>query len=160
MTLTVGTNSFISLEDAEVYFTDRLTITSWDDADNASKESALITATNLLNVKNWVGYTEDEDQVLAFPREGEYYEPINGQYILFDGIPSRIKKATCETALHHLKNDNLLDNKGSTLSVLKVGQIQLEGNIGAKSLGKLPTTALDLIKPLLRVGGNSWWRAN
>jgi len=168
MALTVGTNSFISVADADIYFSNRLDSTKWDDADTATKEQALIQATTILNPNNWIGYVEDTTQELAFPRIGEYYEPVYGQYIPMIDIPKRVRNATCENALHQITHEGVLNSgSGSELDKIVVGSITLEGKLGGSTgdVSDTPEYADDLILPLIDNSSNPqasniWWRAN
>ena len=163
MSFTVGTDSFVSLAYAEAYFENRLDVTAWSGASTTAREQALITATSILNLESWVGYVDGTTQALAFPRLGEYYDPIYGQYLdLVDvTVPDRVERATCETALHQLNNEGVLNDAGSSLDRIKVGSIELEGRIGDNATSSKPGSVRGMIKPLLlNSGSSSWWRAN
>lgn len=171
--LTVGTNSYVTLAEADAYFLDRVDAAAWTAADNTLKEQALITAARMLNEIIWVGVAASDSQVLGFPRNGEYLEPILGKIVQLDPavIPQRIKAANCEQAYQLLNNDGLLDDTG-TVSKLKVDVIELEGLDGeAATAPRFSTTAQTYYYPLTQDGyaalsrkylggGNTWWRAN
>jgi hypothetical protein len=94
MALTVGTNSYISVADADVYFSERLHSANWTNAEDTDKEASLIQATRMLdNLFTWVGTITDPDQSLDWPRTGVYDE--NGRLIESDVIPVQIEQATC-----------------------------------------------------------------
>ena len=161
MALVKGTNSYVDLEQAEAYFEDRLDVAAWTDADDESKEQALVTATMLLEEQPWTGYAASETQLLAFPRSGEYFDPrlgLNVQLVASaTEVPERLKKATYELAYHLLNNDGLLDESGQVVDV-QVGSITLNTVIAPN---KLPNLVRRMIKPLLVTGGGrTWFRAN
>lgn len=158
MALAVGVNSFVSLADAEAYFADRLDVAAWTEATDPQKEAALVTATSILDGKTWAGYAVAEDQDLAFPRLGSYFDPKVGYAIVFpEDVPDRVKKATYELAYHLLNNDGLLDDTGS-VDGLTIGPVRL---FDLQRAATVPSIVFNLIRPMLMNGGrNQWWRAN
>ena len=158
MATTKGINSYVTLEEAEAYFENRLDVAAWVDAPETEKHKALTTATNVLEGIDWIGSVISDEQTLAFPRYGTYLDPRLGKAISMNAIvPNRIVKAQLELAYHLLNNDGLLDNTGSVKN-LTLGPLDLQ-NIRAPS--KVPSAVKSLIRPLeLSRGANSWWRAN
>lgn len=158
MAVLKGTNSYVTVAEADSYFADRLNATAWTSADAALKGQALITAATLLDEQRWIGTAVGEDQPLAFPRSGEYFDPRAGASVyLSASIPNRIINANFELALHLLLNDSLLEDTGG-VSSLSVGTIQLTS---IKSANRIPKTVKTLITPLLvNAGSSSWWRNN
>ena len=159
MALVKNTNSYVDLAEADDYFADRLDAAAWDTAANALKEQALVTATFMLDQRHWVGVAVSTTQLLAFPRNGIYFDPRIGADVTLESnvVTDRVIKATYEQAYHLLNNDGLLDNTGNVEDI-KVGPIELN-NVRASS--KVSSIVKDLIKPLLINAGSSlWWRAN
>lgn len=158
MALVKDTNSYVDLAEANLYFGDRLDAAAWEDASDALKEQALVTATSMLDEQRWAGYAVSITQPLAFPRVGTYFDPRLGTEVIFDDtVPNRLIKATYEQAYHLLNNDGLLDIT-SSIDSLKVGPIELD-NI--RSAEKQSSTVKNLITPLLvNAGSSMWWRAN
>jgi hypothetical protein len=155
MAATKGVNSYVTLAEAIAYFDNKLDVAAWTDASDAQKEQALVTATRYLETLSWVGQVRSESQVLAFPREGEYFDETRGISVTFTTtVPQRITDAVCELAYHMLNNDGLLDDVGSVKSV-SVGSISIDM---IKSPGNLPGIVYALIKPL-RNSGRTVWRA-
>lgn len=171
--LTVGTNSYLSVVDADAYFADRIDAVAWSSASTPMKEQALVTASRMLNELIWVGEAAADTQKLAFPRAGDYLEPVLGKIVQLDPavVPERIKSAACEQAYQLLNNDGLLDETGS-ISSLKVDVIELDGLDSASALPpRFSRTAESYYSPLTMIGFNSllrkysgganrWWRAN
>lgn len=158
MALTVGVNSYISVEDADAILLDRLDVAAWVDASLEQKASALITATALLERETWIGQVVDPLQKLAWPRtNGTYFDARLGQSVNLSGtIPNRIVLATVELAYHLLNNDGLLDS-GTSIKNVTIGPISIENIIASPQKS---SAASSLIAPLLRAGGRNWWRAN
>lgn len=159
MALVKGTNSYVTLIEANDYFLDRLDVEAWTQASDPLKEQALVTATGVLDEMTWTGSAITDTQSLAFPRLGSYFDPRLGMSIYLDEdfIPDRITKATMELAYHFLNNDGILDDTGR-VEDLSVGSINLT-SIYAPSL--IPSNVKKSIKPLLlNQGSSAWWRAN
>ena len=159
MALAKGTNSYVTVAEADTYFSDRLDVAAWTAADATQKAQALVTASSVLDDLDWTGTAISENQALAFPRSGYYFDPRVGTHIVLETgvVPDRILKATKELAYHLLNNDGILDNTG-LIKDLSVGSISLT-NVRPPSL--IPTGVRRIIKPLqVNSGSNSWWRAN
>lgn len=159
MALTKDVNSYVTVEEANTYFADRLDVAAWTSASDTQKAQALIAASSLLDDMSWVGTAVSENQPLAFPRAAEYFDPKIGVYLNLDGIvvPSRILIATKELAYHLLNNDGIQDDTGAVQDI-EVGSIKLK-NVERPNL--IPEIVKRQINPLLvNQGANLWWRAN
>jgi len=158
MALVKGTNSYVTVDEADAYFEDRLDSSAWEDSDADQKSRALITATSILDNKAWTGTVVDTDQDLAWPRVGSYFDPRLGlQVELTSTVPQRILKATYELAYHLLNNDGIQDSTGSVVDI-EVGPIKLK-QVSSASL--VPQVVKREINPLLlNRGSRTWWRAN
>jgi len=99
VTVTVGTNSYIAVADADTYFGDRLYTTDWDDATPDQQGQALIMASKAIDRLQLAGIKTDSSQDLQFPRD------------LQDGndaqtaVPQPVLDACCEEALALLQFD-------------------------------------------------------
>lgn len=89
--LVVGTNSYISIADAEEYFVVRLRSDTWYGATENEKAQALITATRQIDRLAFRGVKKSSSQALAFPRYPN------------SEIPQRVKDAVCEEGFVILK---------------------------------------------------------
>lgn len=158
MALVKGTNSYVTVDEADAYFEDRLDVSAWEDADETQKSQALTTATSILDNKAWTGTVVDTDQSLAWPRIGVYFDPRLGlQTELTSTVPQRILTATYELAYHLLNNSGIQDSTGSVVDI-EVGPIKLKTVSGASLM---PSTVKREVNPLLNSGGSRlWWRAN
>ena len=164
MALTKGVNSYVSVEDAEAYFLNRIDVSAWNEAEATEKERALITATTMMEYMSWVGTMADENQKLVFPRIGYYFDTRTKRNTNLASVPLplRVIQGQCELAHHLLENDGLLDSSG-TIAELQVGPITIKGSNNAS---RIPSFIRNILGPLLsgsvessRVGG-AWWRAN
>jgi len=157
MALAKGVNCYATVDEAELYFEDRLDVAAWTSATPEQKAQALVTASQLLEQQKWRGRVVAIDQKMAFPREGQYYDPRLGYTVQMEGVPRRVIIATFELAYHLLNNDGLLDNAGGVDSI-SIGPVNLS-NI--KSPETIPAQVYTQIAPLLVSGGAStWWRNN
>jgi hypothetical protein len=159
MALVKGTNSYVTVAEANSYFDTRIDVAAWSSANETERGKALVTATMVLDNLDWTGAAVSDTQTLAFPRVGSYFDPRLGIDVELKAtdIPSRILTATYELAYHLLNNDGLLDDTGE-VDNLKIGAINLD-NI--KTPSKIPNVVKRIIRPLLvNKGSNMWWRAN
>ena len=93
--------SYISVEDADVYFGDRYGADQWRAATEVHKAQALATATRSIDVQRLRGRKTDDAQPLAFPR-AIYWR---GAWNTETEIHEAVKAATCEEALAILSQD-------------------------------------------------------
>jgi len=157
MALTKGVNSYVTVDEADAYFSDRLDVSAWVTADATSKAQALVTATKLLEDVLWTGIAVSESQSLAFPRVGEYFDPRVGSMVSLSGIPKRVTESTYELAHHLLTNDGMLDDIGIVDSIT-IGPITISKSIKPNTFPKI---VKNFIRPLqLNRGASPWWRAN
>jgi len=154
-----GVNSYATVDEAELYFEDRLDIAAWTEATAQQKAQSLVTATTLLDQMKWLGRVSDGDQALAFPRCGEYLDPRLGFTVSLDSQPAteRVRKACMELAYHLLNNDGMLDDTGG-LQSLEISGIKLTD---IRQTQKVPGVVRGHISPMLLGGGSRQvWRAN
>jgi len=93
-TITVGENSYIDIEEANVYFAGRLYAESWGETSDADKEKALRQATKEIDRQLLKGRKTNPEQELAFPRYPD------------TEVPEAVKDACCEIALALLERGN------------------------------------------------------
>jgi hypothetical protein len=94
LTLTVGTNTYLSLADAETYMEGRYDPTGlWAAATSATKNQLLVTATRIIDSQFWRGTKSNSSQALEFPRGGD--STTDDEYDL-------VEAATVEQALYVL----------------------------------------------------------
>ena len=157
MAVISGTNSYVTMEEAEAYFLQRLGADAWDGAVPSAKEAALVTATRLLDSMRWAGMAATDEQPLAFPRAITYFDPKKGALVTPTGVPPRVTNAQLELALHILNSPEVLSEEASvdemSLAKLNLGKIRKAPTI--------PAAVLSEVRPLLvNQGANLVWRAN
>jgi len=160
MALELGINSCVSVEDANIYFADRLDVAAWNEAGEVMRGQALVMATSTFEELPWDGTLLDAAQLLCWPRVGEYYDVGRNQYIPYGlGVPKRVAAAYYELAYHYLNNDGIFDETGSVAN-LKIAGISLD-RITPPS--RLPRFIMKMVTPFLIAPvkpPRSWWRAN
>jgi hypothetical protein len=168
MALVLNTNSYVTIADADTYFETRIDSSEWENADDETKEQALVTATQLIDERHWIGAAVSSSQALAWPRKNAiYYDPRMGQQITVanNEVPSQVKIAVYEQALHLVQNEDLIAQKTQTFESISVGSISLsDNNNDVTKTSITPSIIIRPLRPLIRrdgIGmGGSWWRAN
>lgn len=114
MTLAVGTNSYVTVAEADAYFTDRFGYDKW--ASETAQEAALVSAAQQLDLLCiWYGYLVDDEQLLAFPRNPDA-----------DPVPQDVKDAQCEIAYAIVDTGSTSTSADDALSELKAGSVTLK----------------------------------
>lgn len=123
-------NSYVTVEEARVYFTTRLHSELWDPF--MEKEAALVTATKLLDrYVDWHGYKATRQQALHWPaRDVVDHE---GYYVPFNIIPNAVKEAVFEMAYYILEEDPTAVSDMDGLHSLKVGSLHIVADHKNKS---------------------------
>lgn len=151
MTVTVGTDVYADLAEADAYFAAR-NVASWADASVVARETALLKATVYLDGRyRWIGALADGSQPLAWPRSAA----VDAEGRSHAGIPSALKHACAELAWIALSQDLApqADRGGRVLSE-RVGSIEVRYADDAPSGRSYPYVDLllkDLIRPVSAV---------
>jgi hypothetical protein len=120
MALIVGTNSYISVADAETYFADQLDSATWTAATADQKAKALIAATRNIDLQLIKGQKKLDTQKLEFPRK--YYK--SGYWLVEDTVPQSIINATCEEAQALLKPEDTREKrKAAGVKSVSIGDV-------------------------------------
>jgi hypothetical protein len=126
-TLSASTqNSYVTVDEAELYFEDRPYSTKWDTYSEADKPKLLIYSSNLIDwYIKWKGYKADSDQPMEWPRSDVILR--DGTELDDDVLPVAVKKAVYELALSTLEKgkDRTLDDDLLGLEQLKVASLSL-----------------------------------
>jgi len=168
MALVLNTNSYVTIADADAYFETRIDSASWTSAPDSTREEALVTATQIIDNNPWIGSAVSSSQALAWPRRNaNYLDNRLGMQIAFSEteIPSLVKVAVYEQALHLLNNEDLVAQTTQTYESISIGSISVsDSNNDVTRISVTPSFVIKPIRPLLRRGvdglGASWWRAN
>jgi len=168
MALVLNTNSYVAVAAADTYFETRIDSANWTTAAETLKEDALVTATQLIDNRSWIGSAVSSSQALAWPRKNtSHYNPRLNLEVKFteSEIPNEVKIAVYEQALHLLNNEDLLAQTTQTFESISIGSISLSDTNGDVTRTSItPNIVIKPLRHLIRRGvegmGSSWWRAN
>jgi len=139
-----SSNSYISLDNADIYHEMRLHVSTWTDANDDTKEAALMWATRLLdNLVDWEGTLTTEGQSLRWPRENVY--DIDGYEIAKTIIPDFLSNATAEYARNLIDADPTGDSDLAGFKKLKIDVLELEVDKWSES-SSVPKSVWDMVK--------------
>lgn len=128
--ITLYENSFITLEDAEEYFSMRLNSCVWDNSGDNTKEKALITASKKINQLNFIGDKKTYTQAMEFPRVFNAHICHN---LIMPELPQEISDAVCEEAIALIEHSNSVHLKNQSLGIssisLGVGSVSYDGKM-------------------------------
>jgi hypothetical protein len=138
-------NSYISVADADSYWSDRGEPTEWGAADDTTKQQALVKATSYIDAHyHWLtGSILSTTQALAWPRINA--SDRHGRAYDSDVVPAAVEDAACELAQKVLEGDDLAPDVESRVSKEKVGPIEVEYAGGGSS----GTTSYSYVDQLL-----------
>jgi hypothetical protein len=168
MALVLNTNSYVTVTEAESYFETRIDDEKWSSASDSLKNESLVTATQIIDNNPWIGSAVSSSQALAWPRKNAmYYDPRMGFDVTFTNteVPSLVKIAVYEQALHLLNNEDLLAQTTQTYESISIGNIKLaDSNNDVTRISITPNFVIKPLRPLIRRGatgvGAGWWRNN
>lgn len=123
--LTVGTDSYTSLVDADEYWSEHYNSADWDAASDSDKEKALRTATQYIDKHySWIGYHPGSlSQKLAWPR----LNAVDKQGRTITGIPDEVKDATAYLAQEELRGGILRPkSRGGAIKSVQAGSVNVE----------------------------------
>ena len=148
----VDANSYVDVAFANAYFIERDN-SVWDSYFDDKKQAALIRATDYIEMRFGSQFSgsrlyPDNPQALSFPRKDASSVSI--------GLPTAIKRATCEYAVRSIVADLVADksNAEGVSTRVKIGSIEKETTYPftprpSKEFASYPTADL-LIKPYLK----------
>lgn len=140
MTITVGSNSYITEDDADVYFAARLYADAWDSATTDTKERAILMACRVIEDQvDWQGLPAIQGQALAWPR-------VHVRGVDPDVIPNQVKNAQCELALYLIGTNPTATPKTAGFKTLTVDTLKLEID-KADRLPVIPPHVANILAP-------------
>ena len=122
-------NSYCSRAVADTYHTNRLHAATWTDADDATKDAALLMATRVIDQQFvWEGFrSAPGSQALEWPRDGLLND--EGDLSLDPAaIPTRLQDATAEFARLLIETDTTVASgvAGGAIKSLKAGSVKID----------------------------------
>jgi hypothetical protein len=142
-------NSYISIADADDYFSNHLYASAWDDASLENQEKALKTSTRILDEKiDWIGLKNTKEQALAWGRSGVVDDGYDVDPTI---VPDAVKNATAEFAKFLIADNSTENPDGQGLEKLEVGSVKLTFD---KS--DTPDVLPNIVQEMLRGWGDIW----
>lgn len=130
-------NSYVTVAEANAYFSDRVHSSAWDDFDD--KASALVTASQMLDwYVRWKGYKSTSEQSMGWPRINVVRK--DGTEVPSDIILPEVKVAAYELALSSLEADRTADDPMAGIEQIKAGSLMVKADNGDAD-----STAADVI---------------
>lgn len=145
--LSVGTNAYLDAVAADLYFADRLHVTSWTKASADERDRALMTATAALDRLDFAGMIATTEQRLAWPRDR--VRDREGRALPTDRVPVLIEQAVAEWALHLLATP---PSTGPAIRSKMVGDLRVD--YAASTPDAVPPSVRALLAPVLRSGAH------
>lgn len=168
MSLIVGENSYVSVDEATAYFADRLFADEWESSPD--KEKLLIAATRRIDRLPFKGIKADRTQALEFPRAlysysrgiNPYHDPLRDNlhtlpgWIVQQDVPQAVKDATCEEAISILKGAQeaakRADLQRQGVTSFSLGSLSESYSGGSQGIRLMSAEAHDLLAPYLGGG--------
>lgn len=124
MALTVGTDTYATLAEAEAYASGRGNA-AWTAATDTQKEFALKEAAVYLDTSYvWKGSITSDSQVMSWPRKE--VKDKEGRSIANDAIPARLKDAQTEMAFLRLSAPLVDEVESGTVTEVKADTVTLK----------------------------------
>jgi hypothetical protein len=145
-------NSYATLEEADAYFLTHPEFNVWGDLDDEDKKRYLISYTRKLDLIIYAGRKLTQAQSLQWPRSTVYDR--DGYAVT--GVPSLLKDALFEWAIHDLTEDDNLagDFELENLEQVEIGPIKYTVRAGAYNDPPSDVTErLNMIGPFVVLGG-------
>ena len=132
-----NSNSYVTLNEADLYFETAPEESNWDDKTDDAKRRALISACRWIDSLNFYGSRCDEDQALKWPRQN--YEVDNVE-LTSDEIPKSIKYAQYELARALANDTDAMTGNTGTEGVAKeveLGELKVKYNEASLATGNV-----------------------
>lgn len=153
---TVGTttaNSYVTAEEAILYFEDRLHSSAWGDFEY--QETALVTASGMLDwFITWKGIKTLDEQSMQWPRSN--VTRPSGVSVDDDIIPNEVKVAVYELALVSMVEDRVAENSLAGLNQVQAGPLMIKtdgGGFDSTKKESIPDHVYKILSDLTSRGG-------
>jgi hypothetical protein len=154
----VNSNSYVTLDEADVYFENRMHSGAWFKVQD--QEPFLISASAMLDWSfTWKGKRSFAGQSMQWPRTGAIRP--NGEVIDRDIIPQEIKIAVFELALDNLDSDRTLRDPLSGIGQLQAGSLMIKASFKETNTRQsndkiIPHHVFGIVSDLYHRGGSVW----
>jgi len=146
VTLVVGTDSYVTLAEADALLFPHPRRSTWKCRSDVVRELALLQAARTIDQQRFVGQIADQDQALAWPRAGVC--DAEGRVIDSATVPDAVKLAQAELALHLVADDFEGDEVPENVRRVRAGTVEVE--FGTPPGAELPKVVADILRPFLQ----------
>ena len=125
-------NSYITVADADLYFTDRYSSDEWDALGDEVKAKLLVTASLQLDWRvDWIGVKQTVEQAMEWPRvDVACMEPLYGT-VEAPALPPILSKAVCELAVYLVEYGD--PSALNDLDAIRLSRLSIDFNEDKKS---------------------------
>jgi len=123
MTITIGTDSYTTVAEADSYFADTFKNAEWTALDAPTKEICLKMACRKMETLHFTGNKTISTQLLEFPRHYSSKSFTVTISNVYDGTPQDVKNAQSELALwlYQNKNNQVLNLQRMSIKSMSMG---------------------------------------
>ena len=149
-------NSYATIADGNSYHASHLFASTWHQANDSTKEKALMWATRLIDdYFEFTGEKSHKDNALKWPRNGAYDN--EGWLIDNNEIPTSLKNATAEWARAMITEDRtaFLETDDRGYKRIKAGSLELEVDVNDRK-GVVPPIIKRMISHFATAGGGGY----
>ena len=147
-------NSYVTLDEANAYFADRMHASSWVAA--TDKDQLLVTSSQMLDwYINWKGDKYTVAQSMQWPREGAIRP--DGTVIDEDVLPPEIKIAVYELAITCIDADRLADDPLAGIGQLRAASLMIKAGAekpNQTNANPVPTQIYRILSDLYNQGSS------
>ena len=148
-------NSYVSVADADDYFSGNIFNNFWIQLSASEKEQYLVFATNRLETEQFSGLPTTDTQALSMPRK-DVLDSDGINYLDEDTIPSRFENAALELVMQYIQEYKEESPTFSKQDQSRMSSIKL-GPISAQLRDNKEHSLSDLVKRHLRSVGLNFW---
>jgi hypothetical protein len=149
-------NSYVTLEEADAYFEDRMYSSSWDAF--SDQASLLISSSRMLDWHiKWKGAKSTSAQSMQWPRTGAVRP--DGTEIGSDELPPEVKIAVFEQAFANISGDRTADDPLAGIGQLQAGSLMIKAGPekpNQTNAKPIPSHVYGIVKELYASGGSVW----
>lgn len=147
-------DSYATLEEANLYHSKRLHNDEWLSAPNTTKEAALQWATRLLDTFDWKGGKTTSTQALKWPRYDVF--DSNSDELDNDTIPQFLVNAVSEYAWELIKGDREVDSDTKGIREVMAGEVIVKFDKFDRA-SKTPNSIYRIVKDYLAAGASPYF---
>ena len=151
-------NSYVTLEEADAYFTDRMHASTWEALSDPVKSNLLISSSQMLDwYIKWKGSKSTSTQFMGWPRTNATRP--DGTEIEDDVLPPEVKTAVYEQSIANIEADRMEDDPLAGIGQLKAGSLMIKA--GAEKPNQtntkpVPPQVFKIVSDLYNSGGTVW----